>query len=142
MNLNWILVKLLFSFALKSGFNRALVLDRAYLESVYGPSFVNATSISLTRQDITSIAPDTFVGLKRLENLELYLNEISFINASTFNDLINLQNLYLSSNQLYQIEETTFGHLTNLVDLRLSENYLTYIPRNTFANNFNLKYYI
>lgn len=80
-----------------------------------------------------------FVGLSKLELLELTGANISTIPSGSFNGLRYLQRLDLSSNKLTDISASRFEGLIDLVQLDLSMNLITTISKDSFAGLENLK---
>lgn len=85
------------------------------------------------------IDKDAFIGLHKLEVLEISLYKIVEIEKGSFKDLVNLQILRLTGSGLTEIEENTFNDLQNLEELYLNSNPLIKLENNTFNGLNNLK---
>ena len=80
--------------------------------------------VSLSEQDITSVAGDAFTPLWGLQRLSLSGNRLSVLPQNVFAPLESLQLLDLGRLGLQQVESDTFTGLSNLKILSLSQNQL------------------
>lgn len=82
---------------------------------------------------------DSFVGLSRLELLELTNANLTTIPTGSFNGLNRLNRLDLSNNNLTSIPESSFEKLTQLKQLDLSLNSISIIGKDAFKGLGKLK---
>ena len=96
--------------------------------------------ILLYSKNISTIDVDTFIGLSRLEELQLQYNLLRSIRKHTFEDasLLNLKRLFLDNNQIDFLHSTTFDSLLGLEVLGLSNNNLNQIDSFTFKSLKNV----
>ena len=84
--------------------------------------------VSLSKQDITSVAEDAFTLALGLEKLSLSGNPLPVLPNKLFAPLGSLRLLDLGNLGLTQVESDTFTGLTALEILSLSQNRLTLLP--------------
>jgi len=84
--------------------------------------------VSLSEQDITSVAGDAFTSLWGLQRLSLSGNRLPVLPQNVFAPLDNLQLLDLGRLGLQQVESDTFAGLSSLRVLSLSQNHLKVLP--------------
>ncbi len=96
------------------------------------PGISSCRKIKFKKNQITSIEPGTFQGLKNLGFLLLDNNQITSIQPGTLQGLSSLIYLDLGYNQLTSIEPDTFQGLKNLKGLDLNNNQIATIQPNTF----------
>lgn len=94
--------------------------------------------LDLSHNKLSTVTPDAFDGLKKLQILSLSYNTISrkSIVMELFKDLANLEELYLNHNQVNKFYENVFTNLGNLKILDLSDmnnGIVKPIPREVFA---------
>ncbi len=80
-----------------------------------------------------NIEPESFHGLKSLENLVLRNNFLVSLDSAVFSQLSKLYRLDLSFNQLASISPSLFSELCNLDSLRLAHNNLVELTSSSFA---------
>ena len=85
--------------------------------------------LSLERNHITEIAPDSFNYMTSLQALNLGCNKLTSIDVSLFNKLSNLEILDISSNPLTHLPNGIFAELSSLKHLNLSNCQLHFFPR-------------
>ncbi|CAL1169645.1 unnamed protein product [Cladocopium goreaui] len=103
-----------------------LVLDSA------GTPFDRVLSlkdVSLSEQNITSVADDAFASSRCLQRLSLSANRLPVLPKELFAPLDSLQLLDLGRLGLKQLEFDTFAGLSSLRILSLSQNHLNALPR-------------
>ena len=84
--------------------------------------------VSLSAQNITSVAEDAFTSSRSLQRFSLSGNPVSVLPNKVFASLDNLQLLDLGRLDLQQLESDTFTGLLNLRVLSLSQNRLKVLP--------------
>ena len=110
---------------------RELHLQFNSLESV--PSFIALTNLiwlDLHHNSISTIMPNTFFSLRKLERLDLSFNLLKRLGNALDNSK-NLRELYLGGNQLL-IPLDSISGLGGLRILHLQENNFSMIPTNAF----------
>ena len=113
-----ILVIFLTSFNLSN----SAILNRGWLEYWY-PNYKTVSKIDLTRYDIDTVDPNTFIDLNNVNELYLTSNQISKIDdVSTFSGLLNLKILSLANNSLFLLNQNIFVGLINLEIIYLGNN--------------------
>lgn len=102
--------------------------------------FENLKELSISKNEIKELNGNTFVGLTKLEKLNLSYCKIDKIEAGTFAPIINLKHLTLSGNDLSEVinSERIFHDLEKLEILELENCNITQIKRNVFRNLPNL----
>ncbi|KPJ12130.1 Leucine-rich repeat and immunoglobulin-like domain-containing nogo receptor-interacting protein 2 [Papilio machaon] len=103
----------------------------------YGTELRNITWTDSTVQDLDQ---DLFLGLYKLEYIDLSRNEIQRAKDELFARLNNLVYLNLSRNKIDDIPRSTFKFLDNLEILDVSHNHLHVIPFQVFGPLTRLKY--
>jgi hypothetical protein len=94
--------------------------------------------LSLSHNQLETIAEGTFANLSSLVSLTLSHNAITHLPAGVFRDLEQLVKLYLGSNNLTALHPALFQNLSKLELLSLSRNQLTTLPGGIFDTNYNL----
>ncbi|XP_070572113.1 toll-like receptor 3 [Ptychodera flava] len=104
-------------------------LNRTKLEELY-----------FSRNNITTLSANSFVGLHRLKFLDLYDNKVGILSPDTFYGLTDLTTLKLGNNHLSDIEQVkeALKHLESLQYLDLGYNKLTEISSFAFVGVPNL----
>ena len=87
----------------------------------------------LSKNAITGINKDSFVGITNLTNLYLKGNYITVIESNSFSDLNNLRTLDLSDNNLLGIQSDILRGLTNLKYINLANNKISFILVGAFS---------
>ncbi|CRK99841.1 CLUMA_CG013144, isoform A [Clunio marinus] len=88
--------------------------------------------LDLSGNQIEILQDDVFKDLTSLELLQLSYNKIENINERNFNGLGNLELLELGHNQLQILNNDTFRQLSSLYHLRLTKNSIKHIEENSF----------
>lgn len=96
-------------------------------------------NVSVARNRIRNIADGAFVGLDRLEYLNLSWNSIRQLRSSNVLTPVPLKVLDLSRNRLSAIERDAFIHLIHLEELSLRHNAIQFLDRGIFGGLFGLK---
>jgi Leucine-rich repeat (LRR) protein len=129
------------------------------------PEGNNLTHLSLARNQIVTIPPDTFKSLPNLTHLDLGSNLISTLSANSFAGLVSLEALLLEFNSLSKFErnlfkpiarrlrvldvshnsfskvgQSDFNELGQLTHLNMSHNQLQSLPRSSLARVSQLMY--
>ena len=81
-------------------------------------------SLSLTKDQITTIPKKVFSGLPNLETLDLENNQIITLSKEAFSGLSKLEALDLGSNKLTTLPKDVFSGLSKLEGLNLQGNHL------------------
>ena len=92
-------------------------LNRNNLAQLCGcdPAASNLVQLKLANKSISSIDPNTFVGLKGIKYLELNHNQLTSISAATLNEMPNLLELYLHNNKLTSFDPLSLIQLHSVV---------------------------
>ncbi|XP_041971310.1 leucine-rich repeat-containing protein 40 [Aricia agestis] len=98
-------------------YNRLRSLNKAQFGD-----FVNLRQLILRKNEIHSIAEDSFVGLTKLETLDLSDNRLTIL-TNVFLPLSNLQHLNISRNELQNLSDNYFNNWV-LQHLDISHNEL------------------
>lgn len=77
--------------------------------------------------------PSIWIGLDKLEKLDLGFNKISEISSGAFQGLKALKLLWLSENSITDLEKEAFSGLDSLRNLKLDKNYLTSLDQEVFS---------
>ncbi|XP_013773373.1 leucine-rich repeats and immunoglobulin-like domains protein 2 isoform X1 [Limulus polyphemus] len=88
----------------------------------------------LSRNMISSIQNETFLGLEKLTVLHMNENFLQEIPPNVFSILPSLENLDLSQNRIFFISDAAFVGLNSLRVLSLRDNKITSIPVLAFHN--------
>lgn len=105
-------------------------LNRSNLASIC-KCLLTSDLIDLTSKSISLIDAFTFQGLNASE-ISLSDNQLTSLDELTFQNMANLEILYLPFNQIAQLHPKIFKGLSNLKELYLSENKLTSVDSNIF----------
>lgn len=116
------------------------IVDCSNVGYNYVPLFVpmDATTIYLDGNSITTLVSHSFIG--RIYVTTLYLNnsEIEVISNSTFTGMKSVLVLHLENNKIAMLLGYEFKGLDNLKELHLEHNKLSFIDNSTFSNMHNL----
>ena len=93
----------------------------------------------MSQNDISDIEKDAFIGLPRLQCLNMSSNMIRTIGNATFDSLVRLRQLNLSNNLIESVIKDMFKDLERLEYLDLRLNMIEVIDTNTFASLKSLK---
>jgi Leucine-rich repeat (LRR) protein len=104
-------------------------LDR---RSFHGLDYLEILYLDLN--EIRSIHPDSFLGLKTLAYLSLFKNKLSEIDTECFRDMINLEDVDLSYNKIRILKKGNFKYLRNLKYLTILDNDLESIEGDLFES--------
>lgn len=88
--------------------------------------------IDLSKNQISKVANDAFLGLKSLTSLVLYGNKIKDLPGGIFHGLTSLQLLLLNANEISCIRKDTFKDLHSLNLLSLYDNNIQSLANGTF----------
>jgi hypothetical protein len=93
----------------------------------YVPRKIPATTekLDLSKNNISHITLNNFVGLTKLKKLNLNHNRISSIHYRAFEDMTSLNILYLDHNEISCIQDKTFRPLKDIEILTLNNNNIT-----------------
>ena len=97
-------------------------------------------SLSLTRDQITTLSKEAFSGLSKLTYLDLGLNKLTTIPKEVFSGLSDLEALDLQENQITTLSKEIFSGLSKLWRLDLHDNRLTELPKEVFSGLSRLRY--
>ncbi|XP_066492299.1 immunoglobulin superfamily containing leucine-rich repeat protein [Tiliqua scincoides] len=92
----------------------------------------NATTLSLSVNQITFLREESFIEVADLQGLWLSYNEISTVRKGTFAFLVQLRAIDLSHNQVADFPWGDLYNLTALQQLKLSNNHLEKVPSEAF----------
>lgn len=84
--------------------------------------------LDLSQNELTDLPDRVFEPLSSLRNLDLSSNRISHISKDSFAGLELLERLYLCSNTIKSIHPAAFNGLEQLLELKLQGNKLTTLP--------------
>ena len=90
------------------------------------------TELKLSESGISSLQPQDFQGLNKLQTLFLSSNALSNLPSGIFNGLTGLQSLLLDHNSLQTLPSGTFSGLSAVSNLWLNNNSLTRLPAGIF----------
>lgn len=97
--------------------------------------------IELSKNNLTTLHPNTFRGLTELKQLFLLNNQLTELNETIFDDLKSLTYLSLQNNSLQLLPKGLFKNLESLETLIVSGNQLQYVDKGTLPfYSFNLTY--
>lgn len=97
------------------------------------------STLDLSHNRLTWLAPATFHGLTRLNVLFMSHNQISLLSPAAFHNTNTLQHLDLSSNKLQVVGRHPFQDLLALEELLLYNNRITHVESNALMGLSNLK---
>jgi hypothetical protein len=101
---------------------------------------ISLVQLNASRNHISDIHEEAFVGQSRLQAVDISGNNITYIEPKTFKYNPHLERLSISSNRLLELpEEGQFLHSASLRVLRLSACDLKRIPPKTFEKVPNLE---
>jgi len=92
----------------------------------------------LGSNEITTLLPESFVGLEQLRNLNLGNNFINEITNGTFGPLRNLAYLVVYNNNMTELKVDTFTGLEQLRTLEINDNPIDVIHEGAFRGLGNL----
>lgn len=95
-------------------------------------SYKRLRRIDLSKNQISKVAVDAFLGLKSLTSLVLYGNKIKDLPGGVFHGLSSLQLLLLNANEISCIRKDTFKDLLSLSLLSLYDNNIKSLANSTF----------
>ena len=101
-------------------------------EEVTEEQLEQVTELKLPESGISSLQPQDFQGLNKLQNLVLSSNAISDVPLGTFTGLSSMQNLLLDHNSLRTLPAGIFRGLSAVGNLWLNNNSLTSLPSGIF----------
>jgi Leucine-rich repeat (LRR) protein len=104
-----------------------------------GAIFPNLKRLWINEQDIKFLEAEDFVGLEKLELLDLARTPLKTLKENVFDKLENLKRLDLGWCQLKSLPAKILSKLTNLEWISLWDNQLTHLDKELFANNLELK---
>jgi Leucine-rich repeat (LRR) protein len=79
-----------------------------------GENFLNLINLEIIEQKIRFVERGNFVGLTKLETLNLGTNEISSLPEDAFFELTNLRRLFITDNQIKQLPSRIFSNLQKI----------------------------
>lgn len=97
------------------------------------------STLDLSHNQLTWLAPGTFHGLARLNVLCVSHNQISLLSPAAFHNTSNLHHLDLSSNKLQMVGRHPFQDLIGLEELLLYNNRITHVESSALMGLSNLK---
>ena len=97
-------------------------------------SFLNLTSVSLTRNRLTHVTWRWFGRPEVLTELSLTENHIATLSGSELSGLVHLTELSLNRNRITTLGPNSLLSQVHLTDLDLSENRMTGIPAQVFRS--------
>ncbi|XP_043269455.1 nyctalopin-like [Venturia canescens] len=95
--------------------------------------------LSLTKNNITIIKSDAFVGLRNLRKLSLDGNNITMIKSFAFRGLNKLTDISIQNTPLRYVGQYSFATLQNVTSLLLAYNRISYIESSSFAGTSYVK---
>jgi Leucine-rich repeat (LRR) protein len=101
-----------------------------------GNSYLNLSTIILSRNQLSIIESHTFRDLPHLENIALYLNQIESIQKYSFKNLTKLKTVILSKNYIKHIDKSAFHNLSDSspsLTILLDENQLKCFSTEIFS---------
>ncbi|XP_018598522.2 vasorin b [Scleropages formosus] len=84
--------------------------------------------LDLSQNKLTNLPDNVFKPLSSLRNLDLSSNHITHISQDSFSGLTLLERLYLFNNQIKNIHPEAFEGLQQLLELKLQGNQLIHLP--------------
>ncbi|KAI5095901.1 amphoterin-induced protein 3-like [Silurus meridionalis] len=97
------------------------------------------STLDISHNRLTWLAPGTFHGLSRLNVLRIAHNQISLLSPAAFHNTSTLHHLDLSSNRLQIVGKHPFQDLLGLEELLLYNNHITHVENNALVGLSNLK---
>lgn len=79
-------------------------------------------TLNLSRNEISNLAPGTFLGLRRLRHLDMGVNSLRAIEDDAFEGLDALEKLILTDNNILLVPASALGRLPRMVSLQLDYN--------------------
>ena len=107
---------------------REINCEHQHLTAIPPDIPVNATTLLLGYNSLTSLLPNTFIDVPNLTTLSLKNNILVDIHAGAFAGLSKLRFLYLTANKLAVLHMDVWVGLGSLQKLYLSQNQLTKVP--------------
>ncbi len=101
-------------------------------EEVTEEQLEQVTELKLSESGISSLQPQDFQGLNKLQNLVLSSNALRDVPLGTFNGLSSMQHLLLDHNSLHTLPAGIFRGLSAVRNLWLNDNSLTSLPAGIF----------
>ncbi|XP_029633576.2 G-protein coupled receptor GRL101 isoform X2 [Octopus sinensis] len=98
------------------------------------------TTLDISNNSLSTIPPDCFAGLWRLQSLNLADNQLTEIENDTFVGLSGLRSLNIERNNIQTILPNAFRGLSSLSTLDLSKQRLTFIEKNVFNGLRKLRF--
>ena len=129
---------------IKSPYWRVFVLDLSgmRINNLIGlkqiPDIKKVTDLQLYLNQLKEIPGDAFTGLDQLKILSLRINKFDTIPTNAFASLNNLEKLDLAANQISTIPTKAFAGLDNLKRLDIGINPISTISTNAFVGLNNL----
>ncbi|XP_058266928.1 amphoterin-induced protein 3 [Hemibagrus wyckioides] len=97
------------------------------------------STLELSHNRLTWLAPGTFHGLARLNVLCMSHNQISLLSPAAFHNTSTLHHLDLSSNRLQTVGRHPFQDLLGLEELLLYNNRISHVESNALMGLSNLR---
>lgn len=113
-----------------------LLLQNSQIEMLKQKAFIGLIfleTLDLSYNDIRSVYPGTFTGIKEIKNIDLSYNKINILSDDGFLELINLEQLNIERNNIRTISTKAFNGLNKLRILKLKHNQIAEIS-NVFSN--------
>lgn len=129
------------SFDISGNMIKHLILQNSQIEIMRPKSFIGLIfleDLDLSFNDVRSIYPGTFYGIKKVKKVNLSHNKINILSENGFLELVNLEELDLSRNNIGTIAPDAFKGLGNLKILILSNNQIVDIGY-VFSNMTSLQ---
>lgn len=119
-----------------------LSLPYNHIKHVSADAFVDLVSLrylTLSNNQIESLAESTFKSLKKLEGLDLNGNHIKNLQPQIFHSLARVTTILLGDNQLEKLDDNIFTHLHELKWIQLDWNRIETIQQRLFSHNLKLE---
>ncbi|KAJ3663680.1 hypothetical protein Zmor_007911 [Zophobas morio] len=129
------------SFDISGNQIKNLDLSNSLIEQIRTKAFVGLIFLQqliLSNNNIKSIYPQTFSGVKKITYVDLGNNSISILSDDGFLELISLERLNLKNNHIKSIAQSAFKGLVHLHELDLSYNEISDV-KDVFNNLTALK---
>lgn len=97
--------------------NRIRLLDNEYISKLSTLLVLN-----VSRNEITNLAPGTFIGMRRLRHLDISVNSMRAVEDDAFEGLESLEELILTDNNILLVPASALGRLPKLRSLQLDFN--------------------